>query len=402
MIPPQIATGVPASELQDVIDGYHRQKPPPVSVTSSPDGPGTFTVIAVFPADAANAPNQPGPSPSDGQKPHVEDPSHHGSSNSKEGQMYTDQFRQLVASYIESHSEFPNLVPITVAQWTLESGYGQSDLATRHHNYAGLKFRGDLGGIATPVSYNAIDGADTYSSFKSNVDFITGYWRFINRPPYAGWRNHTSSGTDFINFIGPIYTPTQLYAEKVIELVPTAEQLIAEVSGPPLNPSLKPVGTSETPTKPNVTFIESPNHSSRNGERIKRIILHCTTTRDLNSTISWFKNPSSKVSAHYVVARDGTIIQMVRDGDKAWHALAANTDSIGIEHSASPTDGLTDAQTTASVHLIKWLMTEYKVSKTSITGHRFAPEDIGHTDCPDHIFGDATEQALNQWLDNHF
>ena len=73
MIPPQVATGVPASELQDVIDGYHRQKPPPVSVTSSSDGPGTFTVIAVLPADAANAPNQSGPSPSDGQKPH--DPS---------------------------------------------------------------------------------------------------------------------------------------------------------------------------------------------------------------------------------------------------------------------------------------------------------------------------------------
>ena len=72
MLPPQIATGVPASELQDVIDGYHRQKPPPVSVTSSPDGPGTFTVIAVFPPDAPDAPkapNQPGPNQPDGQKP---------------------------------------------------------------------------------------------------------------------------------------------------------------------------------------------------------------------------------------------------------------------------------------------------------------------------------------------
>jgi len=37
-------------------------------------------------------------------------------------------------------------------------------------------------------------------------------------------------------------------------------------------------------------------------------------------TWNWFQNPSSRVSAHYVVDNDGAVAQMVQDGDTAWHA----------------------------------------------------------------------------------
>lgn len=50
-------------------------------------------------------------------------------------------------------------------------------------------------------------------------------------------------------------------------------------------------------------------------------------------------NPKSRVSAHYVVARDGNIVQMVHEHEKAWHAGVAsingdpyvNSQSVGIE-----------------------------------------------------------------------
>ena len=53
----------------------------------------------------------------------------------------------------------------------------------------------------------------------------------------------------------------------------------------------------------------------------------------------WFMNPSARVSAHYVVGRDGEIVQMVHEHEKAWHAGQAllygdpnvNSMSIGIE-----------------------------------------------------------------------
>lgn len=52
---------------------------------------------------------------------------------------YTEQFRSLARDYLNAAVEFPNLRAVTVAQWTLESGYGRSDLASNFRNFAGLK-----------------------------------------------------------------------------------------------------------------------------------------------------------------------------------------------------------------------------------------------------------------------
>lgn len=50
-------------------------------------------------------------------------------------------------------------------------------------------------------------------------------------------------------------------------------------------------------------------------------------------TISWFKNCTASVSAHYVVrSSDGQVTQMVRDFDTAWHVASHNSYSVGIEH----------------------------------------------------------------------
>ena len=158
-------------------------------------------------------------------------------------------------------------------------------------------------------------------------------------------------------------------------------------------------GTSEQPPKPLIKqFIQSPNYSSRNGERIRRVIMHYTTSRNVNGTIKHFLNPASRVSAHYVIGRDGSIFQMVRDSDKAWHAKAANADSIGIEHSAAPGDQMTPAQELSSIALVRWLLSEYKLPKTAIHGHKYTPENAGTTNCPDHLFGAASEAAVDAWV----
>jgi N-acetyl-anhydromuramyl-L-alanine amidase AmpD len=162
-----------------------------------------------------------------------------------------------------------------------------------------------------------------------------------------------------------------------------------------------PAGTSETPPKPPISkFIQSPNCSSRNGERIRRVIMHYTTSRNVDGTISHFLTPSSQVSAHYVIARDGRIIQMVLDTDKAWHAKGANADSIGIEHSAAQGDQMTAQQELSSIALVRWLLSEYKLQKSAIHGHKYTPENAGSTDCPDHLFGADSEAAMDTWVRN--
>lgn len=163
----------------------------------------------------------------------------------------------------------------------------------------------------------------------------------------------------------------------------------------------KPPGTGEVQAKPHIkAFISSPNHSSRNGEKIRRVIMHYTTSDNVGGTISWFQNPNSRVSAHYIIDRNGDIYQMVRDTDKAWHAYQENADSIGIEHVAKKGQKLTNHQEKASISLLRWLMAEYKISKEHVTGHRFTVANRGHTDCPGALFG-GTEDGLRKWVDEN-
>ena len=128
--------------------------------------------------------------------------------------------------------------------------------------------------------------------------------------------------------------------------------------------------------------------------------MHYTTSRNVDGTISHFLTPSSQVSAHYVIARDGRIIQMVLDTDKAWHAKGANADSIGIEHSAAQGDQMTAQQELSSIALVRWLLSEYKLQKSAIHGHKYTPENAGSTDCPDHLFGADSEAAMDTWVRN--
>ena len=87
-----------------------------------------------------------------------------------------------------------------------------------------------------------------------------------------------------------------------------------------------------------VTFVPTPNQGGRILPTI--ICLHDTAGGlTKGSTVSWFTNPKAKVSAHFVVERDGTITQMVECDRAAWHAgksswkgrSGCNSFSIGIE-----------------------------------------------------------------------
>ena len=310
----------------------------------------------------------------------------------------------VVATYKTFADATDALKVASLAQWIVESGRGQSELARRYQNYGGLKYRDRMANYATPVQYQGTDGTTTnYCSFPSSQAFLVGYWQFIRSgDAYVRWQDFANDSEGYIHYIADSYAADPRYAVKVAGCLDEARSLLSLAPAPndASSPAVtKPPGTGEPFQKPPIArFVQSPNCSSRNGERIRRIILHCTASRNVEGTISWFSDPKSQVSAHYIVAQDGNIYQMVRDADKAWHAKAANTDSIGIEHSALPGDHLTPEQERASIALIRWLLSEYKLPKTCIHGHRFTPENAGTTDCPDHIFGDNTEDAVNDWV----
>jgi N-acetyl-anhydromuramyl-L-alanine amidase AmpD len=69
------------------------------------------------------------------------------------------------------------------------------------------------------------------------------------------------------------------------------------------------------------------------GDGIQYLVLHDTEgSRD--GAITFAQDPTSYASAHYLVGRDGSVTQLVRTKDVAWHAGNKTVDahSIGIEH----------------------------------------------------------------------
>jgi N-acetyl-anhydromuramyl-L-alanine amidase AmpD/V8-like Glu-specific endopeptidase len=131
-------------------------------------------------------------------------------------------------------------------------------------------------------------------------------------------------------------------------------------------------------------------HAIAGTRTINRIVIHITDGgANINGTVSWFKNPSAKVSAHYVVGQDGEVVQMVKHNDVAWHASRANGDSIGIEHVAN-TRGLnpTPAQYCASATLVNWLATQFglPMDRTHILGHSEADPTTTHRACPNAVW----------------
>jgi hypothetical protein len=160
---------------------------------------------------------------------------------------------------------------------------------------------------------------------------------------------------------------------------------------------------SPIPEKPVIKqFIRSPNCSSRQmGTKIDKIVLHCTEGSLASALAEFQKTDSRKVSAHYVIDRNGDIYQMVKDCDCANHCLGANHGSIGIEHVGSETDSLAPPQASASAALIRWLLQQHQIPRTNIFGHDFTPGYCrpGGTSCPDKLFGPVHSQdTISAWV----
>ena len=182
--------------------------------------------------------------------------------------------------------------------------------------------------------------------------------------------------------------------------------IVAEAAAPPKKPAdeRRPGhGSSNPHGKPPIKqFIESPNHSSRNGATIDVVVLHCTEA-SLESTLTEFQKPTGRqVSAHYVVDRNGDIYQMVRDSERANHCRGANENSIGIEHVGKENDPLAKAQAASSAALIRWLIEQYDIPRANIHGHDFTPgyNLPGGTSCPDKLFGGAHKpETITAWIE---
>jgi AmpD protein len=146
-----------------------------------------------------------------------------------------------------------------------------------------------------------------------------------------------------------------------------------------------------------IAFLKSPHANARPaGSSIDLIVLHAISLPDgtfemanvsdfflgkLNASAhpSFQDLQSVHVSAHFVVARNGSITQFVSTNSRAWHAGEStwlgkdncNDYSIGIEIIGDEKQPFTHKQYTETARLCRTLMATYaSATKDRIVGHQ--------------------------------
>src|SRR2546423_9626933 len=128
-------------------------------------------------------------------------------------------------------------------------------------------------------------------------------------------------------------------------------------------------------------WIQSPHCDLRPVTApVDTVVLHSTVNPTLENTTMWFQNPTAKVSSHFTVGKDGSIIENVSTFNRAWHAGASkdiegrphvNDFSVGIEmvNLNDGKDPYTPAQIQVVHNLIYFLKIRFPLKY--ITSHEY-------------------------------
>ena len=119
----------------------------------------------------------------------------------------------------------------------------------------------------------------------------------------------------------------------------------------------------------------------------KMIVLHWTAVMDFEECFKRLNGEelysdrgdiasasALNVSAHFLVARDGTITQLMPDNWMARHVIGLNYSTIGVENvggEGNSKDDLTDAQVRANIKLVKYLKAKYPSIEHLIGHHEY-------------------------------
>jgi len=142
--------------------------------------------------------------------------------------------------------------------------------------------------------------------------------------------------------------------------------------------------------------VPSPNYDDRpEGEDVSLVVIHgmslppgeyggawidalFTNSLDVNAHPFFAEIAGLKVSSHFLIRRDGELVQYVSLDKRAWHAghscfegrLRCNDFSVGIELEGCGDELYEEAQYRQLATLLTWLMRRYPaISARRIVGH---------------------------------
>lgn len=136
-------------------------------------------------------------------------------------------------------------------------------------------------------------------------------------------------------------------------------------------------GCAAAPVRnPAAVWMPSPNHDARWPQLV---VLHDTEMRSTAGALLVLRtrNAHGRVSAHYLIGRDGTLYQLVDETRRAWHAGRSrwagladlNSASIGIELDNDGVAGYPPAQIDTLLRLLRDLSSRYGIPAHAVVGH---------------------------------
>ncbi|MCT4559689.1 MAG: N-acetylmuramoyl-L-alanine amidase [Pelagimonas sp.] len=107
------------------------------------------------------------------------------------------------------------------------------------------------------------------------------------------------------------------------------------------------------------------------------VMLHYTAMSCARAARDVLCNPENEVSAHYVLAEDGRLWQLVREADRAWHAgrgswgacTDVNSRSIGIEIANTGFHPFPEPQMVVLERLLSGIMARWRIPPEHVIGH---------------------------------
>lgn len=135
-----------------------------------------------------------------------------------------------------------------------------------------------------------------------------------------------------------------------------------------------------------VQTVECPNFfEGRQGYQVKAIVIH-KPEGELQGVVEYLQNPSTQKSYHYIIAKDGRVVQLVDTENAAWHCgivdaptwpdlvqgANPNLYTIGIALEGFATDPCTEQQYFALAKLMGDIAFNYqlKLNDKTVVFHR--------------------------------
>lgn len=142
--------------------------------------------------------------------------------------MNNNEFIEQIANCVEKYAYVYGIEvhsPI-IAQAILESGWGKSSLASKYHNYFGLKcggaWKGKSVNMATKEEYKVgtlTNIRDNFRVYDSMEDGVKGYFDFINTRRYANLKGVRSPEEYVRRIKADGYATSSTYVDSLMRII---------------------------------------------------------------------------------------------------------------------------------------------------------------------------------------